>query len=74
MVREGQGLEDIEAHHGANVGVLEQDDLPLIGLYLRAHGALLLSLESFSSRCHGSAVFKKVGIDPQGTSSASSSS
>jgi hypothetical protein len=35
MVREGQGLEDIEAHHGANVGVLEQDYFPLSSFDLR---------------------------------------
>jgi hypothetical protein len=56
MVREGQGLDDIEAHHGANVGVLEQDYLPLSCFDLRAHSALLLSLEAFSSRCPWSAL------------------
>jgi hypothetical protein len=56
MVREGQGLDDIEAHHGANVGVLEQDYLPLSSFDLRAHSALLLSLEAFSSRCRGAAL------------------
>src|SRR5215218_441263 len=54
-VRDGprrQRFEDIEAHHRTNVGVLEQDDLPLTGLDLRGHGVLHISLESYSSRCH----------------------
>src|SRR5215218_2842896 len=40
-IRDGprwQWFEDIEAHHRANVGVLDQDDLPLTGLDLRGHG------------------------------------
>src|SRR5215217_5788668 len=60
-IRDGprrQGLEDIEAHHGANVGVLEQNYLPLSGLDLRAHCALLLSLESTPSCCPWSALPK----------------
>ena len=31
---ERQGLEDVEAHHRADVGVLDQDDLALCGLDL----------------------------------------
>jgi hypothetical protein len=53
-IRDGprrQGLEDIEAHHRADVGVLDQDDLALTGFDLRGHGSLLLSLEFFPNPC-----------------------
>src|SRR5918992_4361910 len=58
-IRDGprrQWFEDIEAHHRANVGVLDQYDLPLPGLDLRCHGALLLSLETSPSYRRESAV------------------
>jgi len=52
--RRRQWFEDLEAHNGADVGVLDDDDLSLTGLDLRGHGAWLHSLEFSPSRCRGS--------------------
>jgi hypothetical protein len=38
-----QGFEDVQAHDGADVSVLDQDDLALLCVDLDGHGALLLS-------------------------------
>ena len=38
-----QGLEDLDAHHRADMGVLHQDGLALFCVDLNGHGALLLS-------------------------------
>jgi len=41
--RRRQGLEDLDAHHGAGVGFLDEDGLALFCVDLNGHGALLLS-------------------------------